>query len=271
MLLSDKYITFNYESYGAGKPMLILHGNGPDLRMMTGCLEPLFTEEDNIRRIYVDLPGMGRTPAAEWMDSSDAVLRAVELMIEALIPGERFLLAGQSYGGYLARGLQRNYSGKIDGLFLLCPCVIAEMKERTLPAHEVRYAEENWDAGLQGNEREEFASMAVVQSRSVWERFESEVLSGLKLADEAFMRNIKDNGTYAFSFDPDVVPALDKPVLILTGRQDSLTGYRDALNLLERYPHATFAVLDRAGHNLHLEQESLTGALVREWLSRTAE
>jgi hypothetical protein len=28
MLYSDKYICFNYEEAGAGKPMLIIHGNG---------------------------------------------------------------------------------------------------------------------------------------------------------------------------------------------------------------------------------------------------
>lgn len=45
-------------------------------------------------------------------------------------------------------------------------------------------------------------------------------------------------------------------------------GYRDARATREHYPRATFAVLDRAGHNVHIEQSQLLNALVHEWLDR---
>ncbi|WP_339222840.1 alpha/beta hydrolase [Paenibacillus sp. FSL H8-0332] len=67
MLYSDNNITFNFEEAGAGKPILILHGNGPDHRMMRACMEPLFSGQKDYRRIYIDLPGMGLSPAAEWL------------------------------------------------------------------------------------------------------------------------------------------------------------------------------------------------------------
>jgi hypothetical protein len=41
--------------------------------------------------------------------------------------------------------------------------------------------------------------------------------------------------------------------------------------LLEHYPRATFAVLDRAGHGLPHEQVGLAGALLGEWLDRVHE
>jgi pimeloyl-ACP methyl ester carboxylesterase len=66
-------------------------------------------------------------------------------------------------------------------------------------------------------------------------------------------------------------PPFDKPTLILTGRQDSSVGYRDAWQILENYPRGTFAVLDRAGHNLQIEQETLFNALINEWLDRVEE
>ncbi|MNB83267.1 2-hydroxy-6-oxo-6-(2'-aminophenyl)hexa-2,4-dienoic acid hydrolase [compost metagenome] len=268
MLYSNDYITFNYEEAGEGQPILILHGNGPDHRMMMGCLEPLFTPEQQYRRIYVDLPGMGLTPAADWIQSSDDMLRAVEMMIEALIPGERFLLVGQSYGGYLARGLLRNYADSIEGLFLLCPCVIAEMRDRELPQHQAAICDKELLEELSQAERDEFTSIAVVQTRAAWERYNREIVSALQLADNGFMERIKAAGKYPFSFDADRIDPFLKPSLILTGRQDSMTGYRDAWKLLELYPHAAFAVLDHAGHNLHMEQEGLLGAMVKEWLSR---
>ena len=55
------------------------------------------------------------------------------------------------------------------------------------------------------------------------------------------------------------------------GRQDATVGYRDAWELIENYPRGTFAILDRAGHNLQIEQEGLFNALVNEWLDRVEE
>lgn len=48
-----------YEDIGEGKPILMIHGFSPDSRLMTGCMEPLFTNRTGYRRIYIDLPGMG--------------------------------------------------------------------------------------------------------------------------------------------------------------------------------------------------------------------
>jgi pimeloyl-ACP methyl ester carboxylesterase len=45
----------------------------------------------------------------------------------------------------------------------------------------------------------------------------------------------------------------------------------DHRRLLEHYPRATFAVLDRAGHGLAHEQVALVTALLAEWLDRVAE
>lgn len=52
---------------------------------------------------------------------------------------------------------------------------------------------------------------------------------------------------------------------------DASVGYRDAWRILENYPLATFAVLDRAGHNLQIEQAGLFCALTLEWLERINE
>jgi hypothetical protein len=58
---------------------------------------------------------------------------------------------------------------------------------------------------------------------------------------------------------------------VATGRQDSSTGYRDLWQVLEHHPRATFAVLDRVGHNPQIEQRAVFEALVHEWLDRVDE
>ncbi len=74
------------------------------------------------------------------------------------------------------------------------------------------------------------------------------------------------------TFDVDALPApFPAPALFLTGRHDNWCGYREAYQLLDNYPRATFAVLDRAGHALAVEQKTLFRALVNEWLDRVEE
>jgi pimeloyl-ACP methyl ester carboxylesterase len=69
----------------------------------------------------------------------------------------------------------------------------------------------------------------------------------------------------------ELAAPFDRPVLILCGKHDTVTGYQAALELLPRYPRATLAVLDRAGHGLNLEQPALFTHLVDEWLDRVEE
>ena len=86
----------------------------------------------------------------------------------------------------------------------------------------------------------------------------------------SFLDRLEASGP--FSFDVDSLPApFGGPTLILTARQDHLCGYQDAWDLLDNYPRATFAVLDRAGHFVNIEQDALCRALMCEWLDRVEE
>jgi pimeloyl-ACP methyl ester carboxylesterase len=70
---------------------------------------------------------------------------------------------------------------------------------------------------------------------------------------------------------PEQAPGYANPTLVLAGRQDATVGYAGVWRLLEHDPHATFAVLDRAGHGLVHEQAGLVAALMAEWLDRVRE
>lgn len=39
-------------------------------------------------------------------------------------------------------------------------------------------------------------------------------------------------------------------------------------SFLKKFSRATFAVLDRAGHNLQIEQENIFNSMINEWLMR---
>lgn len=260
--------TVHYEIRGEGKPIVMLHGGGPDRRSMVGCMEPILRKRKGWKRIYPDLPGMGKTAAEEWITNSDQMLEILLGFIDAVVPNQHFLLAGDSYGGYLARGTIYRAAKKVDGLLLICPTIIADHTKRVLPKHVTLVKKGSLPTDTFPEQVKMFESFAVVQTSRIFERTRKEILPGLKTADMKFLERIESHG-YPFTFDVDALSMIfSKPVLILVGRQDSMVGYQDSLMILKNYPRATLAVLDQAGHNLQIEQEHLFNALVDEWLDR---
>jgi pimeloyl-ACP methyl ester carboxylesterase len=47
-----------------------------------------------------------------------------------------------------------------------------------------------------------------------------------------------------------------------------VVGSRDMHLFLENFPRSGFALLDRAGHNLQIEQEKLFHTFLADWLDR---
>jgi pimeloyl-ACP methyl ester carboxylesterase len=148
-----KNLSIHYESFGQGQPVFMIHGYHVDYRLMSGCLEPIFRETQGYRRIYIDLPGMGATKSAPWIVNSDEMLAIIEAFIDEVIPGERFLLAGESYGGYLARGLIKRMADRVAGLMLLCPAIGTDFDKRILPEKTVLKKDEALLARLTPSER----------------------------------------------------------------------------------------------------------------------
>lgn len=263
-------ITIYYELFGDGRPIIMLHGWSADHRHMVSAMEPLFKQRDGWKRIYPDLPGMGNTPGVDWVTHQDHMLDIALEFIDKIAPGQRFVIAGYSYGGYLARAVVYRRSTLMDGLLLIVPVIRALDTEATLPPRVTLAEDPALISELQPDEEEVFLEFAVVQSRELVEAMRADIFPAFQVADGKFLSKLAEN--YAFSFDVDALPEpFSRPTLILTGRQDSTCGYRDAWDILEKYPTGTFAVLDRAGHAIAVEQKDLFNALVSEWLDRVEE
>jgi pimeloyl-ACP methyl ester carboxylesterase len=264
-----KSIPMYYEEFGEGIPIVMLHGWPADHRHMVADMEPLFEHRTGWRRIYPDLPGMGKTPGADWINNQDHMLEIVVAFLQQVAPDQRYVVAGSSYGGYLARGLVHEQGAMIDGVFLMVPDVETDPAKRNIPPQQVLVVDPQFLAALRPEEAL-VAKIAVVQSYERLEVFRNVFQPAFAAADHTFLERVEEQ--YAFSFPVDqLAEPFPGPGLILTGRQDSICGYHDAWTLLKNYPRGTFAVLDRAGHGLGIEQKGLFRALAREWLERVEE
>jgi len=262
--------TIDYEIRGKGKPILMIHGYRVDRNSLIGAMEPILIKKAGFKRVYFDLPGMGKTKSGK-LKNSDDMLETILEFIDEIIPNEKFIIVGYSYGGYLARGVIAEKANYIEGVFLLAPVIYPQIGHRNLPKHNPIFIDEKIMKKLIPKDAQEFSSIAVIQNIKTWERFKNEILPGLRSGEEEFLFRLFKEG-YSFSFSVD--EKYDKiytPTLILAGRQDSFVGYIDMLDILEKYPRATFAVLDKAGHILQIEQPKLFTLLVNEWLNRISE
>jgi len=254
-----------YEIIGTGIPIIMLHGFTPDHRLMKGCMEPVFLEQEGWKRIYFDLPGMGKTTNYSSIQNSDEMLEVVNEFIQALIPDEPYLLVGESYGGYLARGIMRKSAERLLGAAFICPLIIPEKEQRTVPEHCVVTSDYAFLSTLSQQELVDFQSNQVVLNAYNWKRYTAEVLVGCSIADHAFLEKIQQSYSFSFAVDEQFFA---KPSIFLLGKQDSVVGYEDAFAILKKFPRATFAIVDIAGHNLQIEQPELFTNLMSEWLNR---
>src|SRR5512132_1989927 len=114
-------IAVHYVEHGAGRPVLVLHGAGVDHREPEACFEPVFGGVAGYRRIYPDLPGMGRTVVPDGLRSAEDVLDMLLDFAGEVTDGTGHLLMGHSAGGYYAQAMAARVPGQVAGLALVCP------------------------------------------------------------------------------------------------------------------------------------------------------
>ncbi len=253
---------------GDGSPVLMLHGFTIDRRSLLRSVDSVFARRTiGYRRIHVDLPGFGASPRAPQIDSSASMLEFVLQLIDEVVGAGPFLVVGESWGAYLARGVIAHRPEQVAGAALLVPMIIAAHAERTLPAHRILYEEPGVLEGVPDADAAEFRALGVVIDPPAWSFFSSAIGPASRAADAEAVEAI--SASYAFPLDLDAADApFARPTLIVAGRQDAVVGYRDAMTILERFPRATFAVLDAAGHLLPGERSELLTALLNDWLAR---
>lgn len=244
----------HHVEHGDGRPVVVLHGAGVDHHEAEACFEPALGAYGGLRRLYPDLPGMGRTPAPPTLQSADGVLEVLLRFLDDTVGDQPVLLVGHSAGAYYAQGLALRHPQRVAGLALVCP-LLAETRD--VPAHRpVIAAPELGDAA--------FRDYFVVQTPAMLRRHERHVAPAARLDDAAAMERIEESWRLTGLGDG----TLDQPLLVVAGRQDSTVGYVAAAELAERCPRATLAVVDGAGHALPHERLGLLGALLGDWLDR---
>src|SRR5687767_4829486 len=164
-------VVVHYVEHGIGRPVLVLHGAGVDHREAEACFEPFLDGIAGLRRIYPDLPGMGRIVAPPTLRSADDVLDTLLDVADELSAGTSFLLVGHSAGAYFAQAMAARRPAQVAGLALVCPLLPGV---RDVPEHRVVEG-----SGVTGDEV--FRSYFVIQTPEMLDRYERYVAPAAEL------------------------------------------------------------------------------------------
>jgi pimeloyl-ACP methyl ester carboxylesterase len=245
-----------------GIPIVVLPCFSLDHVAMASVFEPVLSQRPDSWRLYLDLPGTGRSPSGE--PRSDAVLSEVQKAIESKLGDRPFLVAGWSYGGYLAIGLARRTPRVVRGLLVVCAGQKIRPGDRNLQGVVSSTPESGWLDEIPSQLHDHFRLAIGLQTAAAAKRVAATLaLNGP--TDEPYLNSLRTEG-FALS-DEDSPARYHGPAALLSGRSDRIAGYRDIFAAVDRFPGATCIAVADAGHYLPLEQPAVFKSTIRLWLS----
>lgn len=254
-----------YKIRGSGTPVVMLHGFPLDHNVMEGSLEPIFKKLKGFKRIYLDLPTMGRSGATNKMTSSKRILEALCEFVSVVTRNEKIVLIGYSYGAYLARALAADMPEKIKGMILIAPVVIPDPSKRDLPRHKIAVGK-GLEVKLASDLEKDIFSKLVIRNKSVWRKVKKYIVPSFGKGNKFLQKILWEKGYAAPPSALKFRKKLTSPVLIITGRNDSTVGYKDIEKIVSNFPSSVHFNLKDAGHNLVFEQQKKIVAVILEWL-----
>ncbi|MEU6409190.1 alpha/beta hydrolase [Microbispora sp. NPDC046933] len=254
-----------HTSRGHGFPIVMIHGYTVDHRLLLP-LEPAFEERPGYRRLYLDLPGHGKSPRLPGRTTASSLTDAVCEWIVAALGDEPFAVVGQSFGGQIAREVTARLREQVTGMALLAP-VVKWGAQRRLPEQTILGRDTAFLRGLPDPEREVFGLVMAQLDRERWDAFSEHLLPGWRLHDREAAAELESD--FLLPAAPEEQRQTHRgPHLLVTARQDAVVGWRDQLSLMDHYPHMATAVIDGSGHNPQIETPDTVLGLFVEWLIR---
>lgn len=126
MKINFKNTPIHVETYGGGKPIILLHGFLEDSQIWNEFI-PLLKKECQV--ICIDLFGHGKTPGLGDIHEIETMAEAVSVVMDQLSISSAKLI-GHSMGGYVSMAFLEKFSEKTNGILLLNSTPAADSEQR---------------------------------------------------------------------------------------------------------------------------------------------
>jgi pimeloyl-ACP methyl ester carboxylesterase len=251
-----------YERVGSGSPLVLLHGYVGD--GATTWRRQLDGLSDEFMVVAWDAPGSGRSSDPPESFGVDGYADCLAGFLEKL-GIRRACVAGLSFGGIIALGLQRRHAAKSSALILASayagwagslPAEAAEQRLRQALA----LAEETPQAFVR-------ALLPTMFSTAI----SDETLDDFRASMQAFHpRGFRSMARASAEDVRDVLPNIDVPTLLLYGERDVRAPLTVAEALHAAIPSSSLVVLPNVGHVCNVEAPDEFNAAVRDFLHDTS-
>ncbi|MCC5577479.1 alpha/beta fold hydrolase [Microtetraspora sp. AC03309] len=249
---------------GTGRPLVLMHGTGGHLEAYARNVPAL---AEHFRVIAYDFPGHGRTTlATRDLEIADYTTHLLSLLDALHI--ERAHLSGESLGGWVAVKFAAAHPDRVDGLVLNTP---GGTMATPAVMHRIRTLSQ---------EAADDPSPQRIRARLEWL-----MADPASVTDElvAIRQAIYGRPGFATSMrhllclqDPDIrrrnlvtpeeLGAVRAPTMVIWTSDDPSGPAAAGIDMAERIPDGTFAMIDNAGHWPQWEQPAAFNRIVLDHL-----
>ncbi len=259
-------ITYHYDLYGNGEPLLLLHGFTGN----TATWEPFKKRwGQSFQIIMVDIIGHGLTdsPADHQRYEIDQVAKDIKTLLVGLHI-ESLHILGYSMGGRLALSFACNYPEMLKSLILVSssPGLRTVEERNNRIEQDERLADRIEHDGIKAfvdywENIPLFASVKKLPA-AVQETIRQERL----LQKEIGLSNsLRGMGTGKQPSQWECLPKLNIPVFLLCGSEDTKF-VKIAEEMQNTFPNAKRSIIEESGHMIHVEKQEVFGQIIMDWL-----
>lgn len=258
-------ILTNYHDVGDGpQTVVLIHGSGPGVSAWANWRLTMPALAQRFRVIAPDVPGFGYTERPEgatydlasWTEHLLSFLEALEL--------DDVCLVGNSFGGALALSMTTTRPELFSKLVL--------MGSVGVPFEITRGLDTVWGfEPTMENMRELLEVFAYDQSMMTDElaasRLRAATRPGVQEAFSSMFPAPRQQGVDGMTLDEDLIAAIDKPTLVVHGRDDQVIPLSNSLRLLELIGPSQLHVFGQCGHWVQIEHADAFSRIVGDFLA----
>jgi len=259
----------------AGAPVLIAHHGGGGIGSLAEPRATFGLLADLFRVVVYDARGCGESDAvppyshAQWAADLDAV--------RAWTGAEQVVVAGGSYGGFIAMEYAVAYPDRVLGMVLRdtaadgsnLQLAFANARAQTRVAIDWDHFDRYWSGRVDSDD----------QLKQYWGELiplydqEYDPVRSAAAVEAGIYRHEAHNWCFQHNWPvydlKDALPAVTCPTLVTVGRSDWVTPVSCSETIATLLPNAELVVFEHSGHSPQVEQAAEFQATVREFLQRT--
>ncbi len=249
--------------------ILLIHGSNASLHTWDGWVEAL---KADYRVVRYDQPGHGLTGAQVKRDYSTEAFRDTGAEVMRKLGIDRYVVAGNSMGGWVAWNLALTYPKNVTGLVLIDSSGAPEAKPQSVPIG-FQLAQSALVRPLISI----FTPRVIIEQSLQQSVGDPKVITPEKV--DLYWKLLRHPGNRQATVERGDFPrqeasalafaGLTMPSLIMWGRKDTLIPVENAVWFARQLPNETSILYDDLGHIPMEEDPARTVADFRAWLSKT--